>query len=108
MLRDFTPRLYQQTILGTAAAKNTLVVLPTGLGKTGIALLLAAQRLHLYPQSKILLLSPTKPLCEQHAQTFRRHLEVEAEKVVLFNGDIPPEKRGELWKDAQIVISTPQ
>lgn len=108
MLKDFTPRLYQQTILGTAANKNTLVVLPTGLGKTAIAFLLAAQRLHHYPRSKILMLSPTKPLCEQHVDTFRRHLEIEPDKIVLFTGSVPPEKRGELWKEAQVVISTPQ
>ncbi len=108
MLRDFTPRLYQQTILGSAAAKNTLVVLPTGLGKTGLALLLAAQRLTHYPHSKILMLSPTKPLCEQHLQTFRKHLELPPEKIVLFTGNVTPEKRGELWKEAVIVISTPQ
>ncbi len=108
MLRDFTPRLYQQTILGTAALKNTLVVLPTGLGKTAIAFLLAAQRLSNYPNSKILLLSPTKPLCEQHLETFRRHLDIPPEKIVLFTGNVPPEKRGELWKEATIVISTPQ
>ena len=108
MIRNFTPRLYQQTILGTAAAKNTLVVLPTGLGKTAIAFLLAAQRLYHYPSSKILMLSPTKPLCEQHVTSFQKHLEIPAEKVVLFTGDVNPEKRAELWKDAQIIISTPQ
>lgn len=108
MIKDFTPRLYQQTILGTAASKNTLVVLPTGLGKTGIALLLAVQRLHLYPQLKILLLSPTKPLCEQHVQTFIQHINIPSEKIVLFTGSVAPEKRAELWKGAQIIISTPQ
>ena len=108
MLKDFTPRLYQQTILGTAAHKNTLVVLPTGLGKTAIAFLLAAQRLYQYPTSKILLLSPTKPLCEQHVETFRKHLELDPGKIVLFTGNVAPEKRGELWKDATIIISTPQ
>lgn len=108
MLRDFTPRLYQQTILGTAAGKNTLVVLPTGLGKTALALLLAIQRLHHYPQSKILLLAPTKPLCEQHVETFRKHIEIPPENIALFTGSIPPEKRAELWKTAQIIISTPQ
>ncbi len=108
MLRDFVPRLYQQTILGSAAAKNTLVVLPTGLGKTGIALLLAVQRLQLYPTQKILMLSPTKPLCEQHVETFRNHLEIPAEKIVLFTGSVAPEKRGGLWREAQVIISTPQ
>ncbi len=108
MLRNFIPRLYQQTILGTAAQHNTLVVLPTGLGKTAIAFLMTAQRLQHYPNFKILMLAPTKPLCEQHVQTFREHLEVSPEKIVLFTGSVSPEKRAELWKDAQIVISTPQ
>ena len=108
MLRNFTPRLYQQTILGTAARHNTLVVLPTGLGKTAIAFLLTAQRLHNYPNSKILMLAPTKPLCEQHLESFREHLEIAPEKVVLFTGSVQPEKRAQLWKEAQIITSTPQ
>ena len=108
MIKNFTPRLYQQTILGTAANKNTLVVLPTGMGKTAVAFLLAAQRLHQYPTSKILMLAPTKPLCEQHVDTFRKHLNIPGEKIVLFTGNVPPEKRAELWKDAQVIISTPQ
>ncbi|MBI2112459.1 DEAD/DEAH box helicase, partial [Candidatus Woesearchaeota archaeon] len=108
MLKNFTPRLYQQTILGTAASFNTLAVLPTGLGKTALAFLLAAQRLHHYPNSKILMLSPTKPLCEQHVDTFKQHLDIPEEKIVLFTGSVTPEKRAELWKGATIIISTPQ
>ena len=108
MIKDFTPRLYQQTILGTAANKNTLVVLPTGMGKTALAFLLAAQRLHHYPNSKILMLAPTKPLCEQHLTTFQKHFDLEKEKMVLFTGTVKPAKRAELWKDAQVIISTPQ
>ncbi len=108
MIKNFSPRLYQQTILGTAARANTLVVLPTGMGKTALAFLLAAQRLHHYPKSKILMLAPTKPLCEQHVESFKNHLNIEEEKVVLFTGAVKPEKREILWKDAQVVVSTPQ
>jgi ERCC4-related helicase len=108
MIKNFTPRLYQQTILGTAVSKNTLVVLPTGLGKTALAFLLASQRLDNYPNSKILMLAPTKPLCEQHINTFQKHMDITPEKIVLFTGSVKPEKRGELWKEATIIISTPQ
>jgi len=108
MIKDFTPRLYQQTILGTAANNNTLVVLPTGLGKTAIAFLLAALRFQQYPHSKILMLAPTKPLCEQHAETFRKHLELSEQEIIVFTGQVKPERRAELWKTAKIVISTPQ
>ena len=49
MIKNFEPRLYQETILNTAAEKNTLVVLPTGMGKTNIFLMLSAQRLKQFP-----------------------------------------------------------
>jgi len=105
MLNGFKPRLYQETILATAVAANTLVVLPTGMGKTGLALLMAASRLKQFPDSHILILAPTKPLCEQHLETFKRHLDVD---VVLFTGNVSPQKRKEMWNEAKIAISTPQ
>jgi len=108
MLRGFTPRLYQETILATAVMKNTLVVLPTGMGKTGVALILAAQRLKQYPNSKILVLAPTKPLAEQHVTTFKQSLDLPEEKFVLFTGAVSPEKRARYWQTAQIIFSTPQ
>lgn len=108
MLRGFTPRLYQETILATAALKNTLVVLPTGMGKTAIALLLAAQRLSQYPNSKILILAPTKPLVEQHLNTFKQYFDIDEEQMIVFTGDIIPAKREALWKTKQIIFSTPQ
>ena len=108
MLRGFVPRLYQETILATAALKNTLVVLPTGMGKTGVAMLLSAQRLKQFPNSKILILAPTKPLAEQHLFTFQQGFDLPPEKMVLFTGDVSPEKRAELWQSAQLIFSTPQ
>src|SRR3990167_7625415 len=66
MIKNFEPRLYQQTILNTASEKNTLVVLPTGMGKTNIFLMLAAHRLNQFPNSKILFIGPTKPLIDQY------------------------------------------
>ena len=108
MLKDFVPRLYQETILSTCSQKNTLVVLPTGMGKTGIALLLSIQRLKVYPKSKILFLATTKPLAEQHLQTFKQFLDIDESKLTLFTGEIPPAKRAKLWNDTKIAFSTPQ
>ncbi len=104
----FRPRLYQETILSTAATRNTLVVLPTGMGKTAIAFMLAAQRLQHFPLSKILLLAPTKPLVEQHLQTFKQNLQLPDEAFALFTGEVAPAKRHELWQKAKVVFSTPQ
>ena len=107
MIKGFEPRLYQQTILDTAVKKNTLVVLPTGLGKTNVAVLLAANRLKNYPKSKILILAPTRPLCDQHVDSIRNHLDVDEEEVQLFTGMIRPAKRAELWKTSKIIILVP-
>ena len=108
MLNNFKPRLYQETILATAVNYNTLVVLPTGMGKTAIAILLAVHRLTTYPDSKILLLSPSKPLCAQHIETFKKFIDLPDEKFALFTGSILPEKRHELWNSCQVIASTPQ
>lgn len=108
MLKDFSPRIYQQTILGTAIEKNTLVVLPTGLGKTYIFLMLAAQRLKQYPDSKILFLGPTKPLISQYYSNFVNHFEIKEEDMAIFTGLVKPSKREELWKSSKVIFSTPQ
>ena len=108
MIKDFTPRLYQETILATCAGKNTLVVLPTGLGKTNIFLMLAALRLRSYPNSKILFIGPTRPLIDQYLAVFQKHFQMPPEKMAVFTGFVAPEKRAELWKGCQIIFSTPQ
>ena len=108
MIKNFEPRLYQQTILATAAEKNTLVVLPTGMGKTNIFLMLAAQRLNQYPNSKVLFIGPTKPLIEQYMSVFREHFEISEDEMAIFTGMVTPAKRAELWKNAKIIFSTPQ
>lgn len=108
MLTNFEPRLYQQTILNTCTKSNTLVVLPTGMGKTSIALMLAVHRLSQYPSSKILFLAPTKPLVDQHCVTFQQYLNLESSELAVFTGAVRPDKRAELWKDAKIIFSTPQ
>lgn len=108
MIKDFEPRLYQQTIFATAVNYNTLVVLPTGMGKTNIFLMLAAQRLKQYPDSKILFIGPTKPLIDQYLAVFKMHFEFPEEKYAIFTGMVAPEKRGELWQKCQIFFSTPQ
>ena len=52
-------REYQINIANSAIKDNTLVVLPTGLGKTIIALFLVAKQLK-KENNKILFLAPTK------------------------------------------------
>ncbi len=108
MIKNFEPRIYQQTIFNTCTTNNTLVVLPTGMGKTNIFLMLAAHRLRLYPNSKILFIGPTRPLIDQYLDVFKKHFEISEDKMAVFTGHVNPEKRAELWKTAKIIFSTPQ
>ncbi|MBS1266116.1 MAG: 3'-flap repair endonuclease Xpf [Candidatus Woesearchaeota archaeon] len=108
MIKNFKPRLYQQTIFATAVEKNTLVVLPTGMGKTNIFLMLAAQRLKQYPDSKILLLGPTKPLIDQYYSVFKKNFEINEKDMAIFSGKVKPDDREKLWVESKIVFSTPQ
>ncbi|NJD52561.1 MAG: DEAD/DEAH box helicase [Candidatus Methanoperedens sp.] len=98
-------RLYQLSLAGEAIKKSSLIVLPTGLGKTIVALLVMVSCL---PKGKVLLLSPTKPLVEQHAAFFKDTLNIPPENVVLFTGNTNPGKRESMYEKAQLIISTPQ
>ena len=104
MIKDFVPRLYQETILATAARKNTLVVLPTGLGKTNIFLMLTAHRISQFPNSKVLFIGPTRPLIDQYIEVFKKHLDIDPSRLAVFTGMVAPKKRAELWKEAKIVF----
>jgi len=98
-------REYQWNIAHSAANASTLVVLPTGMGKTIIALLVIAKELA--KDKNILFLSPTKPLVNQHAQTLATLLTL-PDSVAVFTGEVPPEKRIALWNSKRIIVSTPQ
>jgi len=107
-LKNITPREYQEKILETCIKKNCLVVLPTGLGKTLIALMLTIQRMKEFPGKKVVFLAPTKPLAQQHLDFFEQNLPELFGDMQLFTGMVKPEKRKEIWQTADIVFSTPQ
>ncbi len=102
------PREYQKAIFETAKNYNTLVILPTGLGKTLIALMLSIERLKKYPRKKVLMLAPTKPLIEQHFQTFTSQLPELFADLQLFTGSVQAKKRKQVWQISDIIFSTPQ
>jgi len=104
---EISPRAYQETIFVKSKDKNTLVILPTGLGKTYIGILLAAYTLHSL-EKKVLVLAPTKPLAEQHLKSFSDILNIEKESFSLLTGTVPPAKRDELYTKSLVVIATPQ
>jgi len=102
------PREYQESIFNTCKEKDCLVVLPTGTGKTLIALMLTIERFKKFPLEKILILAPTRPLIEQHFESFKKNLPEDWADMQLFTGKTPANKRKEIWKTAEFIFSTPQ
>ena len=98
-------REYQANIAHAALKESTLVVLPTGMGKTVVALFVIAETLKEKP-GRTLFLAPTKPLVEQHAKFLRGNL-IGFEPVV-FTGETPPDKRADMWTSGRVIVSTPQ
>ena len=100
-------RGYQLELVETARQAHTLVTLPTGLGKTSVSLLVTAHRLDELG-GMALLLAPTKPLVQQHADFYRNALAIPDDEIVVFTGEVRPADRADLWETATVVIATPQ
>ncbi len=102
-------RDYQKNIAEKCINKNSLVVLPTGMGKTIIAVLVAAKTLEMFPLgSKIILLAPTRPLINQHYESFLKFLKISENKFSILTGKIDHEKRTREFRENQILFYTPQ
>ena len=106
-------REYQLSIAMKALDANTMVILPTGLGKTAVALIVAASRLY-NEGGRILMLAPTKPLVEQHLRYFEKYLIAKPQKgssaspFMMFTGESPPHERTADWNKATVILATPQ
>jgi Fanconi anemia group M protein len=99
-------RLYQQILAGDVLKKgNTMVVAPTALGKTIIAILVAADRLQKVKNSKVLVLSPSKPLAIQHEDSFKEFLTLPCTSIT---GAIKTDERVKRWEESRIISATPQ
>ncbi|KHO47738.1 MAG: fanconi anemia group M protein [archaeon GW2011_AR5] len=99
-------RAYQENVVKNALTANTLCVLPTGMGKTSIAALVAAERMQ-NMKGKVLFLAPTRPLVNQHKNNFERMMKLGVEMHVI-TGEQKSEERFKLYKNGDIFFATPQ
>lgn len=97
-------RRYQTKMAEGCLRHDSLIILPTGLGKTVVALIVAANVLE--KGKKVMILAPTKPLVDQHNITFSGWLK--DTEIAVMNGNMDPEKRTNILKNSDMVISTPQ
>ena len=99
-------RLYQQVLAGDVLKKgNTMVVAPTALGKTIVAILVAADRLQKVKNSKVLILAPSKPLAIQHEASFKEFLTLPCASIT---GAVKTDERVKRWEESRIISATPQ
>ncbi len=110
-LKNIEYRHYQHKIFQQSKDQNTLIVLPTGLGKTIIIGYLLAYHLEQLMQNpkdeKLVVVTPTKPLVQQLVSTFREILELIPEEVQAVDGRISPSKRPQIYNEATIITGTP-
>jgi Fanconi anemia group M protein len=110
MVRDsvMEDRDYQRRFVEKALEANTLAVLPTALGKTVIAELVAAELLHRHPGCRILFMAPTKPLALQHRESVLKHLRLGEDEVAAVTGETAI--RSGVWNNSRVrfVTATPQ
>jgi Fanconi anemia group M protein len=101
-------RDYQRRFVEKALDANTLAVLPTALGKTVIAELVAAELLHRHPRCRILFMAPTKPLALQHRESVLKHLKLGEDEVAAVTGETAA--RASVWGNSRVrfVTATPQ
>ena len=103
-------RLYQNSIFNSSKGKNSLIILPTSLGKTVISALICADVLYNYKQSKILIMAPTRPLVLQHLISFSSFLKVLDDQKILVTGKVSPSMRKRIWenKTIKLIFATPE
>lgn len=99
-------REYQSNILQTCLRHNTLVILPTALGKTIIAILASVNLLA--EGKKVLMLAPTRPLTLQHCETFRKFVRMGEENFGVMTGNTKPEERKKIFDRCRFIFATPQ
>ncbi|MEM0286646.1 MAG: helicase-related protein [Nitrososphaerota archaeon] len=99
-------RDYQINIAAEVGDKNSLVILPTGLGKTVIASLILASTLQ-RRGGKALFLAPTRIIVQQHKDFLVRVMNLPADSVVSLTGEDDLVARGDAWQ-SKIICATPQ
>lgn len=84
---NYPIREYQLKISEAALLQNTLVCLPTGLGKTFIAAVVMYNFYRWYPSGKIVFMAPTKPLVAQQIEACYKVMGIPQAHMAELTGD---------------------
>jgi ATP-dependent DNA helicase MPH1 len=101
-------RDYQFSIVKNGLFNNTLVALPTGLGKTFIAATVMLNYYRWTKRAKIVFVAPTKPLAAQQVQACLNVAGIPRSQATLLTGETPPGLREGEWLNKRLFFMTPQ
>lgn len=101
-------RDYQFSIVKNSLFNNTLVALPTGLGKTFIAATVMLNFYRWTKSAKLVFVAPTKPLVAQQVDACYNIAGIPRSETTLLTGDIPPALRVDEWEARRVFFMTPQ
>ncbi|KAJ7949704.1 DEAD/DEAH box RNA helicase family protein [Quillaja saponaria] len=101
-------RDYQFAITKSALFSNTLVALPTGLGKTLIAAVVMYNYFRWFPSGKIVFAAPSRPLVMQQIEACHSIVGIPQEWTIDMTGQISPPKRASFWQTKRVFFVTPQ
>ncbi|XP_067593013.1 Fanconi anemia group M protein isoform X1 [Pseudorca crassidens] len=101
-------RDYQLHISRTALFCNTLVCLPTGLGKTFIAAVVMYNFYRWFPSGKVVFMAPTKPLVTQQIEACYRVMGIPQSHMAEMTGSTQAFTRKEIWGSKRVHFLTPQ
>ena len=105
---NYPVREYQLRIVQQALVRNTMVTLPTGLGKTFIAAVVMFNFYRWYPTSKIVFMAPTKPLVAQQIEACHGVMGIPIDDTAEMTGAMQPTERSRAWRDKRLFYLTPQ
>lgn len=101
-------RDYQYSIVRNGLFNNTLVALPTGLGKTFIAATIMLNFYRWTQDAKLIFVAPTKPLASQQVEACLNVAGIPRSQATLLTGEISPALREGEWEKRRLFFMTPQ
>jgi len=101
-------RDYQYSIVKNGLFHNTLVALPTGLGKTFIAATVMLNYFRWMKTAKLIFVAPTKPLVSQQIDACFHIAGIPRSQTTLLTGETAPALRAEEWSSKRVFFMTPQ
>lgn len=105
---NYPVRDYQFNIINAALVKNTLVSLPTGLGKTFIAAVVMYNFYRWYPLGKIVFTAPTRPLVAQQIDACYNIVAIPPRDTIEMTGHMQTSTRKLHWQNKRVFFATPQ